>query len=515
MIAQRGTTEQIVQYSSLSEEDRNDLLKYFISIGKDKIIQISEDKYYTYKLLVNNKESKDIRVKYGPDMFYMAHNIIVDADYAIAVNDRGEDIAVLEFKKSIYRHRYVYSGGVDMSFLDSYDCICLHDCNEYSVELCQTALKLWKGKKLILVGKSWERMIPMLPDMPYECWYEETLTEDILKGLGCGMKKLHIMYGIPHAEPMDRYYQGIMYYEEVMAFTYMFSDCRQLGEENSDKHFLVIDGGYDSLGLFAIFAKVQTCARYAKSKGFIPVIRLHMYGSSFYQNSRGDDVWSKFYEQPEGYSMEDISKSKNVYFTPMFYNGNVMDGIMNTMCESVELSWNKGVYNSRIKAYVKERMERYLKDPEHTLGVLARGTDYVNTHLANHPIHASKEMIGDKIDEMLRIDNSLKHIYMSTEDASYCEYFRQRYGDKISFTDQERYITKEGQMLADMHREEAAKRNKRDGFQPGAEYIASISLLSRCRKLLASGGCGGVDEAVRENNGRYEEVYVFELGVNR
>lgn len=133
----------------------------------------------------------------------------------------------------------------------------------------------------MLVGKSWEQMIPMLPDMPYECWYEESLTEEILTKLGNGMKKLHIMYGIPHAEPMDRYYQGIMYYEEIMAFTFMFSDYRQHGDENPDKHFLVIDGGYDSLGLFAIFAKVETCARYAKSKGFIPVIRLNMSGNSF------------------------------------------------------------------------------------------------------------------------------------------------------------------------------------------------------------------------------------------
>ena len=85
---------------------------------------------------------------------------------------------------------------------------------------------------------------------------------------------------------------------------------------------------------------------------------------------------------------------------------------MNTICEGVSLSWNKGIYNSRIKLYVKERMERYLKEPEHTLGVLARGTDYVNTHLANHPIHASKEMIGDKIDEMLMADSSLRHIYI-------------------------------------------------------------------------------------------------------
>lgn len=41
MIAQRGI-EDIVQYCSLSEEDRSDLLRYFERTGKNKIIQISD-----------------------------------------------------------------------------------------------------------------------------------------------------------------------------------------------------------------------------------------------------------------------------------------------------------------------------------------------------------------------------------------------------------------------------------------------------------------------------------------
>ena len=48
-----------------------------------------------------------------------------------------------------------------------------------------------------------------------------------------------------------------------------------------------------------------------------------------------------------------------------------------------------------------------------------------------------------------------------------------------------------------------------------AEYAASINLLSQCNSLIASGGCGGVDEALRENAGGYEHVYVFDLGTNR
>ncbi len=48
----------------------------------------------------------------------------------------------------------------------------------------------------------------------------------------------------------------------------------------------------------------------------------------------------------------------------------------------------------------------------------------------------------------------------------------------------------------------------------GMDYILSIDLLSKCNSLIASGGCGGLSEAFRQNEGRYNNVYVFELGVN-
>lgn len=54
-----------------------------------------------------------------------------------------------------------------------------------------------------------------------------------------GYRCLHVIDGLPHQESMDRYNDGIMYYEEVMSFTYMFSDYRSLGSLNPDKKFLL------------------------------------------------------------------------------------------------------------------------------------------------------------------------------------------------------------------------------------------------------------------------------------
>ena len=449
-------------------------------------------------------------VPYGSDMFFQAFNSIIQHECAVAVDEENQPVALLKWQENTYVHRYKYSGGVDMSFMNQYNCLFLHDCNEYSVELCQSALKLWEGKRLVLVGKNWERMIPLLPDLPgIECFYEEALTDQILYELMAGMKFLHVIFGVPHAEPMDRYNKGIMYYDEIMSFVFMFSDYRELGDKNPDKNFFVVDGFYDNLGLFALFPKIEACAAYAKSKGFVPVIRLTMSNSSKYSNYNGDDIWGKFYNQPEGYSLDEVMHSRNVYFSPGLYNGSVQSNIMNEYSKSTTLSWPMGKYNKQVCDYIESHESVFLPYPDRTLGVLARGTDYVNTHLSNHPIHASLDMLCDKIDWALK-EWKLDYIYVATEDESYCDALMRRYGDQVTFTDQKRYTVREGEMLTQMH----SREEKRDGYLLGIEYILSINLLSKCHSLIASGYCGGVDEALKENQGQYKNVFIFDLGVN-
>lgn len=453
---------------------------------------------------------EDMQVEYGPDMFYRARFIIAKHECAVARDDKHK--VLLKNEGNTYAHAYCYSGGADMWFLDQYNCIFLHDCNEFSVELCKSALRLWKGKRLVLVGADWEGLIPMLPNIECECWYEESLTQERLDELSCGFNCLHIVFGIPHAETMDRYNQGIMYYDEEMALTFMFSDYRELGTSNDDKNFFVLDAYYGNLGLFAILPKVESCARYAKSRGFIPVISLKRMGDKcFYSDFDGDDVWSKFFNQPEKYSMDEVMNSSHVYCSPGFYNGSVMSSIMDGKSGAEDaLEWPHGVYNEQVSRCISEKEKQFLPYPEQTLGVLARGTDYVKTHLPNHPIHASLDMLCEKIDECLKQWN-LKYIYVATEDASYCRELKKRYRERVFFTDQERYEVEDGELLSELHKRQQTKRS---GFDIGMDYILSIDLLSKCNSLIASGGCGGLSEAVRQNGSRYNNVYVFDLGVN-
>ncbi len=458
-------------------------------------------------------DSKDARLPWNLQMFRNAEEIIAEHNYAIVVDDKGTDIAVLCWEPTSYIHDYTYTGDIDTEFIDQYDCLFLHGCNEFSVELCLTAIPKWKGHTLVLVGEDWQYAVDDLPDIEGKnCLWQDKLMQDVYDDLTKEATFLHVTPGLPSAETMDRYNRHIMYYDEIMAFTYFFSNKQCLGTQNPDKKFWVFDSHYGNLGIFNVFNKSLNCMKYAAKKGYIPVPRITDSRGllGIYQDDKEDDFWSKFYEYPEDYTLEEVMASQNVYFAPFFYNGTIMQHLIDDYAKEISFSWPKGKYNERLKTYIDDRQSKFLPYPEKTLGVLARGTDYVNTHLSNHSVHASKEMICEKIDSALREWN-LEYIYLATEDASYCTYFMERYGEKIFFTDQERFTVPKGKLLGDMHRE---NKNKREGFLLGAEYILSITLLSKCNSLIASGGCAGVSEAIKMNEGKYQNKFIFNLGKN-
>jgi hypothetical protein len=374
-------------------------IRYSVEVNYLVIIDNSK---YTDALSLAHGENTIKRIVISQDMFIEARNILADGnDYVIATDSEGNDALVLRWDSTTYVHNYTYSGSADLWFLDQYDVLLLYGCNEYSVELCLSALRLWKGKKVVFVGREWQYIIDLLPDIDgKKCIWEDEIIEEDKAKITEGEMFLEIKSFMPHEETLDRYNRGIMSYDEVMAFTFLFSDKREFGEKNPNINFCVIDGNYGNLGIFALYEKAISLARYTKAKGFIPVIAINneLGEISIYQDSQGDEIWTKFFNQPEKFSLDEVMQSKNVYFTPFLYNARIMQYIMDGYCKEVELSWPSGIYNSKLKSYLEIKEKEYLPYPDKTLGVLARGTDFVNTRLSNHAIHASKEMIADKIE---------------------------------------------------------------------------------------------------------------------
>lgn len=111
---------------------------------------------------------------------------------------------------------------------------------------------------------------------------------------------------------------------------------------------------------------------------------------------------------------------------------------------------------------------------------------------------------------MLEVQNGDETYHITKEMLKNGKSYRKDRGSMLVCTDQERFTTKENELLVQLHTE----KKQGEGFRLGAEYLATLHLLSLCESLIASGSCNGITEAIRENAGKYQHVFAFELGTN-
>ena len=138
-----------------------------------------------------------IRIPLSVDMFLEARKVFTKYPYAL-VTHNGGDIAVLCDDPSTYLHFYEYGGIIDTEFIDRYDVLFLHGCNELSVELIRRALGKWNGKTLVLVGEDWKYLVEELPDIEgVECIWQDDLLKEFYEDVTKDRNYLHVTKGMP------------------------------------------------------------------------------------------------------------------------------------------------------------------------------------------------------------------------------------------------------------------------------------------------------------------------------
>lgn len=491
-----------VFFEDLSE---NDILEVRVSPPEGSGYQVY---HFSKAILAQNMEPFAMSLGKAKDTFEQMARI-APYNFPIPVLDEeGNCVSILKKFVTYYKHFYRYEGELDLSFLNRYDSIVLEGLNEYSVEIYKKVLPHWKGKEVFLVNPEWNDYLELFPTLPgiSVTVLDRFVQSADVSGQNDDKKQLIIKECVPSNESPERYKQGIMYYDEIMTLTFLFSYVIHPGTKNPDKKFLLIDAFFRIEGMFAIWMKVFTVARYALAKGYAPVFKIVSSYDNIYSDHQNDDIWNKFFWQPGEYTIDDVHQSSYLALSPNMNVLNVMRYIMDEVSKGVHLTWPNGIFNQQVKAYIEERQERFLPCPNRTLGVLIRGTDYTKTHLTGHARHASPELVIEKITEVESLWE-FDSIFLSTEDEEICKKMKEYYGDRVSYTDQERYTIEPGQFLVDLHKE----KKEGEGFRLGVEYLCTVHLLSQCCSLIASGECGAVTEAIRQNDGKYQHVYVFHL----
>jgi len=266
------------------------------------------------------------------------------------------------------------------------------------------------------------------------------------------------------------------------------------GEENKNKTFLIIRLSSPTIGLGAFVIKVATNVEYAKNMGYIPVVDMMSQNQYLEDGELGKvNAWEKFFEQPAGYSLYDIRKSKNIIITS----------------ETKSFSKDIKLDFLRTKPELQKTMREYkatLRKNGKILGVLFRGSDYANLRPYKHNIQPDLKTMILKVKEKIDEWGGFDHIYLCTEVQEAVICFQEEFQDQLFFYPQERVSQDYCGYLA----EHKFKKENGSYFR-GADYWTVLNALSECDSLIAC-PCSGASITLMLNKNSYRHTYVFELG---
>ena len=171
-----------------------------------------------------------------------------------------------------------------------------------------------------------------------------------------------------------------------------------------------------------------------------------------------DDIWCKFFRQPFGISQEDLNEVNDVTISPMACVTFAAKWLMQQMTQCGVIDLMKPEYfNDRLLQHIDGYRKKILQEPEKTLGVLIRGTDYVATKPSGHAVQASPEQVIAKIAEVSKDGWDFKNIFVATEDAMALEKMKAAFGDRIKYIDQKRFVLQKGEYIANQKQKDTWK----------------------------------------------------------
>ena len=284
------------------------------------------------------------------------------------------------------------------------------------------------------------------------------------------------------------------------------------GSENPDKTFYVIGVHYPTAGLFAIVKSVFCHICYAYQKGFIPVVDMQNFKSQLSDNNdTNTNAWELYFQQPGGYNLQDISKSKNIIKSSSLpfpegveigFNTPMNDDFHN---EFASLYEKYVVPTPEVDTYAKKKLEEVIGNKKNILGILCRGTDYTDSKPSGHPIQPTAVQAVEKAKEVM-VQNGYKYIFLATEDQRILNVFKDAFGDNLLFSGQKLY----GGMNGKKFLSEFKVSDYSEKWRNTVDYFSTIYILSNCDGLLTGLTCGSICAYLMSKG--YSYTYFWNLG---
>ena len=272
-----------------------------------------------------------------------------------------------------------------------------------------------------------------------------------------------------------------------------------------------IDGGEG--GFFALQRFFLDGLFVAQMSGFVPFV---LVTNTKYNDIGGlnDNLFSYYYEQPAGLTLESVQNSFFVadfeldhrrWLEDEYQTGGSFPAGYEFESELIEkLAQIKSKY-IRFKPMIAEQLEHdcneLLCDGSKVLGIHFRGNAY-KVGLKDHPVGLDPDDYYPYIDEALQ--KGYDRIFIATDDVHAIDSFSSRYKDKLLYYED----TTRSSDGIDVH--EPVKTRVQTGRQLGYEVLRDMITLSKCDGLLC--GKSQVSFAVLiEKQARLEEFDYLEI----
>lgn len=494
-----------------------------------------------YDILADKTEISHCQI-FGEDLFDRARKYFKESENrqsCIPVQSReGELMFLLVFVENrlfdIYREGELFHEYWDLNFesdvekldftlLERAQGFYFYTLEEYTYEIARLIQKIYPHKKICFRDKLAKEFFPggirgggiKIYESTWE--FKERENPVGYMYVNSGRDQIHYCSIVPY---MSGHYGSIQIMESLLW-------CRKrkrLGNRNEGQTVLIMESNTGSSGLVDILKCACAWVIIAKSRGWLPVMKLDCFPNQYLEEA-GENMWEYFFCSVSDLSVEEAMQSADVISAQendLELGETVGNPYMRELYAMLleEAQCNPGkIFNQIIRRnkaledFLEENLLPEIKEGNRILGVVARGTDYTQEMLDKASGYKEVDIMKS-IQQVIRRSRECastwdcNYIFVATEDEGYFQLFSKEFGERLLFVEQQRVQMDVNDDVLYISDKLGLKKGERKLF--AMKYLLVIYCLSKCNVLISNKAICGADFLARMwNEGKYEYTEII------